>query len=45
MIPKPKFGEEHVDFISRCMIDEVMRKEYPNEKQRLAVCASNIKKK
>ena len=45
MIPKPKFGEEHVDFISRCMSDEIMLSEYPNEKQRLAVCAANIKKK
>lgn len=42
-IPTPKFGEENVDFIDRCMSDEVMKKEYPNEKQRLAVCASNIK--
>lgn len=43
MIPKPKFGEEHVDFISRCISDEVMLSEYPNEQQRLAVCAANIK--
>ena len=43
MIPKPKFGEEHVDFISRCMSDEIMLSEYPNEQQRLAVCAANIK--
>lgn len=45
MIPKPKPNEEPKEFVSRCMIDEVMRKEYTNEKQRLAVCASNIKKK
>lgn len=43
MIPKPKPNEEHVDFISRCMSDEIMLSEYPNEKQRLAVCAANIK--
>jgi hypothetical protein len=43
MIPTPKFGEEHVDFIERCMSDEIMLSEYPNEKQRIAVCASNIK--
>lgn len=42
-IPKPNPGEHHNQFIERCMSDEKMKLEYPNEKQRLAVCAVNIK--
>ncbi len=42
-IPKPNPGENHNQFIERCMSDEKMKSEYPNEKQRLAVCAVNIK--
>jgi hypothetical protein len=37
-IPKPKPGEGEKDFISRCMADDVMRSEYPDEEQRAAVC-------
>jgi len=42
-IPKPNPGEHHDQFIVRCMSDEKMKSEYPNEKQRLAVCAINNK--
>jgi len=42
-IPKPNNNEKPEAFINRCMADAVMIQEYPNEKQRLAVCASNIK--
>jgi hypothetical protein len=42
-MPIPKSKEKPEAFINRCMADAVMIKEYPNEKQRLAVCASNIK--
>ena len=38
-IPKPNPREKRKDYIERCMSDEVMKTEYPNEKQRLAVCA------
>jgi len=38
-IPIPKASEEMDAFIQRCMADEVMVTEFPNEKQRLAVCA------
>ena len=37
-IPKPKKNEEKNEFISRCMSDEVMVKEYPNSRQRAAIC-------
>ena len=43
-LPKPRKGEKEKDFISRCMSDPVMKKEYPKRagqkkaEQRLAVC-------
>lgn len=40
-IPKPRTGESKEDFISRCMGDDVMRKEFPNTGQRFAVCNTN----
>ena len=36
-IPKPSKGEKQEDFISRFMADEVMQKEFPDQKQRVAV--------
>jgi len=37
-IPKPKEGEEEKEFISRCMSDEVMVNEYPDQEKRAAIC-------
>lgn len=37
-LPKPKKDENHDDFIARCMGNDVMLSEYPDEKQRYAVC-------
>jgi len=37
-LPKPRKGEERDAFISRCMGDDLMNKEYPDNKQRAAVC-------
>lgn len=37
-IPKPKDGETKKEFISRCMGDTVMVEDYPDNKQRAAVC-------
>ena len=37
-LPKPKAEEAQRDFMIRCNSDDVMKKEYPNEQQRLAVC-------
>ena len=37
-IPKPKKNENHDDFVSRCMSDDVMMGDYKDEKQRYAVC-------
>ena len=37
---EPNASESEDDFISRCMGDEKMKSEYPDEEQRLAVCYS-----
>lgn len=37
-LPSPDKGQPEKDFISDCMSDESMNKEFPNEKQRFAVC-------
>lgn len=39
-LPTPHSGESKDDFISRCMGDDVMRDEYPEQDQRAAVCYS-----
>lgn len=39
-IPSPKNSEKQSEFVSRCMGDETMSKEFPNQKQRAAVCYS-----
>lgn len=39
-LPKPKKNEKHDDFMSRCMANETMLTEYPDQKQRYAVCES-----
>ena len=38
-IPKPEKTEKMTEYLNRCMGDEVMVKEYKNERQRMAVCA------
>lgn len=37
-IPKPNTDETKEQFIERCMGDDVMNSEYPDEKQRYAIC-------
>ena len=37
-LPKPHKDEEKDDFISRCMGNDTMKDEYPDNDQRLAVC-------
>mgnify|MGYP003646226991 CR=1 FL=1 len=40
-IPKPTEIESKDMFIQRCMTDNVMRKEYSDIKQRIAVCGAS----
>lgn len=37
-LPKPKPDEEHDEFMERCMADEVMQEDHPDEDERYAVC-------
>jgi hypothetical protein len=43
-IPKPEKNEDRQKFVSRCMGDDVMKKDYPDSKQRVAVCLGQTKK-
>lgn len=43
-IPEVGKGESQEKFISRCMSNEVMVEEYPETKQRYAVCLSQLRK-
>jgi len=42
-IPKPKKYERKNKYISRCVSEDTMEKEFKNIKQRLAVCYSKLK--
>lgn len=42
-IPKPNDNEDSQKFVSRCMGDEIMKKDYPDSKQRAAICLGQTK--
>jgi len=42
-IPKPHKDEDHQKFIARCMGDDIMKKDYPDNKQRVAICLGQTK--
>lgn len=42
-IPSPRKGQSQEDFMKFCMGSEVMTKEFPEQKQRVAVCLSKWK--
>ena len=44
-IPNPKENEDSKKFIARCMGNETMKKEYPDQKQRVAICLGQTRKK
>jgi len=37
-LPNPKPTEKKDDFLSRCVTSEIMRKEFPDGKQRFVIC-------
>ena len=39
-LPSPREGQTEQEFVSQCMGNETMRKEYPVQEQRAAVCYS-----
>jgi len=43
-IPKPNPGETEAKFISRCMGNDTMVREYPDQKQRAGVCYTQFRK-
>jgi hypothetical protein len=43
-IPKPRKDEDNQKFVSRCMSDETMKKDYKDTKQRVSVCLGQTKK-
>jgi hypothetical protein len=42
-IPTPNKNEKKDEFIGRCMADEKMISEYPDAKQRYAVCSGQLR--
>ena len=44
-IPTPNLNETVGDFIDRCMSDEIMVEDFEDEKQRLAVCNTQLENK
>jgi hypothetical protein len=42
-LPSPKGNQEKQSFVAQCMSDEAVKKEFPNQKQRAAVCYSQYK--
>jgi hypothetical protein len=44
-IPKRKQGEPKNDFVGRCMGNETMKKDYPDQKQRVAICLGQTRTK
>lgn len=44
-LPKKQKNEQRGKFISRCMSDPIARKEFPDAKQRAAVCYSQYDRK
>ena len=43
-LPEPNLGEDRDAFVSRCMGDDKIRSEFPNDDQRAAVCMSAFEK-
>lgn len=44
-IPKPKPNEDSQKFVARCMGNETMKKDYPDNKQRVAICLGQTRRK
>jgi hypothetical protein len=43
-IPEKKPNEDKQNFVQRCMSNDTMKKEYPDSKQRVAVCLGQTRK-
>ena len=43
-MPKPNKGEKENEFMQKCMSDGPMRVEFPDQKQRAAICYNQMKR-
>lgn len=41
-LPTPRQNENRAEFISRCVNDDVVQREFPDQQQRVAVCATQF---
>lgn len=44
-VPEKKPNEDNQKFVARCMGNETMKKEFPNTKQRVAICLGQTRQK
>lgn len=44
-IPTPRGNESRSAFVSRCVDDATMKREYPNQQQRVAICEKQYDEK
>jgi len=44
-LPTPREGQGQDEFIGKCMSNDTMKSEFPDTKQRVAVCYSQWRKK
>jgi hypothetical protein len=44
-IPEKRKNEDRQKFVARCMGDETMKKDYPDNKQRIAICLGQARQK
>ncbi len=44
-LPTPSKKEKEQEFVSRCMADDMMHKDYKDQKQRAAVCYSQYRRR
>ena len=42
-LPSKRKNEKQSEFMSRCMSDDIMKKEYKDNKQRVAVCLTQYR--
>ena len=42
-LPSKRKDEKQSEFMSRCMSDDIMKKEYKDNKQRVAVCLTQYR--
>jgi len=44
-LPKPTKSQKESDFVSHCMSSKIMKREYPDREQRLAICFNQFRRR